>query len=468
MDIKRLENLYAGGELTVSQLAKEYIEKIGDDPYGVFINFDPNLISERAAELDEKKASGAVLGPLFGVPVTVKDNMMTEGQLTTAGSKHLANYVPSYDAEVISKLKAADALIIGKTNMDEFAMGSTSESSYFGVTRNPIDSNLAAGGSSSGAGAGQKLGYGILSLGTDTGGSVRQPAAYCSVLGYLPSYGTISKWGVVPMAPSLDNVGLLADNFEDLAIGVNVLAGKDPKDSNTIDSQSLNLELGKESLKGAKVAYVSCEGAGYDPEVIGDYKKALEILEGQGAKLVEIEFKTRDYFTPVYMVFTGAEVSSTLSRYDGIRYGYSADDYSSLDEMYIKTRSESIGSSAKRRAVLGMYYLGENYARETYERATRVRRLIVDEMDELFERYDLVLTPSATNLPPELGAKSSYTDDFRSGDYHVLVNLTGKCALSIPLNKGLGGSVQFICDRGEDERLLSYGQEFYEEVKKNV
>lgn len=466
MTIRNLKERFINGEITVLDYTKELLGKIEVDKCNTFITVNSEEALKRSAELDLKLKNNEEPGELFGVAVSLKDNIMTEGLKTTCASKMLENYIPSYDATIVKKLMDADAIIIGKTNMDEFAMGGSSETSYFGPVNNPIDNTLIPGGSSSGAAAAQKLGYSVVSLGSDTGGSVRQPASYCSLLGYLPSYGSISRYGVVSLANSLDQVGIFGDSVEDIVSTINVIGGHDQKDPTSM-KQEINLELeDREDLRGLKIAYVyDFEKFNIDEKVLNDYNEAINTFIKLGAELTEIKFENREYFSPTYSVINTAEASSNLSRFDGIRYGFIAEDYEGVEELYVKTRSEGFGEEVQRRIAIGMYYLGSEFEREIYERAIKVRTKIKNEIASIFKDYDLILTPSTPDLPAKLGGEKGSIEAFNSGDYHVIVNLTGSCAISIPMNEGLGGSVQLIADRFEDELLLNIADRFYKEVK---
>ena len=379
----------------------------------------------------------------------------------------LENYTPPYDATLVQKLLEEDAIIIGKTNMDEFAMGGTSETSYFGPVKNPIDNTLVPGGSSSGAAAGQAAGYSVVAIGTDTGGSVRQPASYCSILGYLPSYGSISRYGVASLANSLDHVGIFANSIDDIIITLNAIGGNDSKDATSVKPESLNLKLNEmKDLTGIKVGYIcEFEGLELDESVKEDYNRAINTLIKLGAELVEVKIENQKFLSPTYSVINTAEASSNLSRYDGIRYGYLADDYEGLDELYEKTRSEGFGEEVQRRIAIGMYYLGSDFDRDVYNRALKVRTLVRREVESIFSDFDILLTPSAITLPPVLGEGNDSVKAFNSGDFHVLANLTGRCAISIPMSDGLGGSIQLMADRFEDEKLLNIANRFFKEVK---
>lgn len=466
--IKLLQDKFKNKEISVESYFLDLFEKIEKDDCNVFISLNKDEALKKARELDQKIEKGEELGQLFGIPVSLKDNIVTENLRTTCASKMLENYVPTYDASLVVRLKNEDAIIVGKTNMDEFACGSTSETSYFGPVNNPLDRKLMPGGSSSGAAAGQKLGYSLVSLGSDTGGSVRQPAAYTSTLGYMPSYGTISRNGVVSMANSLDQVGIFANSVEDIVRTVNVIGGSDKRDLTSTEVEKLNFELtGLKDLKGYKIGYVDDFSSDLiQDEVKAAYLKTVEKMKELGAELVLIKIENKKFLSPCYSVISTSEVSSNLSRFDGIRYGYQTEDYEGLDELFKKTRTEGFGEEVKRRIAMGMYFLGSSYYREVFEKTLKVRGLIKKEVEEIFEKVDIFLTPSTLDYPAELGSKKNGTvDNFRDGDYHVIANLTGRCAINIPLEEKIGPSVQLIGNRYDDQRLLNVADLLYREVR---
>lgn len=463
--VKDFLQLYQDGK-TVEEVMELVLERIGDDPNKAFITLDHEKVKERARYLDKKKEEGKKLGKLFGVPITIKDNIMTQGLKTTAGSRALENYIPSYSASLVKRFEEEDGIIIGKTNLDEFATGGSSETSYFGISLNPVDPSKVPGGSSSGAAVAQKAGYAPINIGTDTGGSVRQPGSYCSVLGYKPSYGTISSWGVIPMASSLDHVGIFADNIEDIVETINIIGGQDEKDPASIRKESLDYKLYADDIQGLRVAYVDIDHrSDIDEKVKEDYQRSLEILKSLGADLKKIKLNYEDYLTPVYKIIMATEFSGNMARYDGIRFGYSSDSFDSVEQMYFKNRSEAFGDEVKKRIILGMYFSDSNNYQETYDKAIKVRELIREEVEKIFTKVDLLVSPSATDVPSGFGEKRDPDVDFKSGDYHVLLNLSGRPGISIPMNQGLGGSVQFACDRYEDEKLLNYANVFCKELR---
>lgn len=449
---------YENKEVTVEEVAKEVLAQIAASDLNCYVTVDEDRVLERARALDAKFAAGESLGALFGLPISVKDNISTKGLRTTCSSKMLEDYVPVYDATVVTKIEEADGLIIGKTNMDEFAMGSSSETSYFGPTKNPLNPTLIPGGSSSGSAASVAAGDVVLSLGTDTGGSVRQPASYCNVVGYYPTYGTISRYGVVSMANTLDQVAILGKNVDDVRRMTNVIGGNDPKDMTSVAKGYLDFKRkNDDALTGMVIGYPADMGPyNIEEEVAKDFETALDRLRELGAKVVEVPFTYLKYANPTYNVIVTSEVSSNMSRFDGIRYGYRTEHYDTTEELYVKTRSEGFGEEVQRRIAMGTHYLGAENDQLIYKQGLRMRSLIRDEFNAHFETLDFIATPTTTNLPYPIGER---LDDamsmYDSGAFDVPVNLAGLCAISVPVREGISGSLQLIGRAYDDERLLN-------------
>jgi aspartyl-tRNA(Asn)/glutamyl-tRNA(Gln) amidotransferase subunit A len=385
--------------------------------------------------VDAARKRGENLGPLGGVPVALKDIFCTEGIRTTCGSKILGNFVPPYDATVVERLKNAGAVLIGKTNMDEFAMGSSCENSAFGVTRNPWDLERIPGGSSGGSAAAVAADECIASLGTDTGGSVRQPGSHCGVVGMKPTYGRISRYGVVAFASSLDQVGSLTKDVTDCALIMGVIAGHDPRDSTSIPEPvpdySASLRADASGLRiGVPQEYF---GEGSDPEVLQAVKRAIADLQSMGAKIQEVSLPGTPYAVAAYYLIATAEASSNLARYDGIKYGFRAQDAADLQDLYFRSRSEGFGVEVKRRIMLGTYALSSGYYDAYYRKAQTVRTLIRREFDEVFQDCDVLLTPVAPTAAFRIGEN---TEDplrmYLSDVFTVPVNLAGIPGLSLP------------------------------------
>lgn len=388
--------------------------------------------------------------PLAGVPMAVKDNICTKGIKTTCASKILYNFVPTYDATVITKLKQAGAVILGKTNMDEFAMGSTTETSFFGETKNPWNIAHVPGGSSGGSAAAVAAEEAYYCLGSDTGGSIRQPAAYCGVTGIKPTYGTVSRYGLIAYASSLDQVGTIARNISDCTAALEIISGHDKKDSTSVDHKGYTyLNALTEDVKGMRIGIPKDYlGAGLDEDVRLGVRKAAELLRSKGAVVEEFELTSVDFAVPSYYVIACAEASSNLSRFDGVKYGFRAAEFEGLQEVYLKSRSEGFGNEVKRRMMIGAFVLSSGYYDAFYNKALKVRALINQSFQRAFEKYDILLGPAAPQTAPTLG--ESLRDPLKmylSDIYTVSVNLAGLPAVSLPCgkdNKGLPIGLQFI------------------------
>ncbi|QQK07739.1 Asp-tRNA(Asn)/Glu-tRNA(Gln) amidotransferase subunit GatA [Miniphocaeibacter halophilus] len=456
MNIKELRNSFVSGEIDLRSYYTKLIEKIETKKdLNIFISFNKEDIFRQIEKLEEKQNSNC--GILFGIPVTLKDNISYDKLKMTCGSKMLENFEPIFNATVVDKLIEEDAVIIGKVNMDEFAMGSSSETSYFGPTKNPIDNKLIPGGSSSGSAASVAADLAMISLGSDSGGSVRQPASYCNIYGYMPSYGTISRAGVVSMANTLDQIGILSNCVEDIVTTTNVIGGNDSKDMNSTLKESINFQIEDNyNFKNKKIGIINLDKFEIEEAVKKDYELAVDKIKSLGAEIVELDFKYLKYSTAVYSVVMSSEVSSNMSRFDGIRYGCLTDEYETTDDLYINTRSEGFGEETKRRIAMGTLFLAAENNQELYKQGQKVRKLMSDEFDAHFEKVDIILTPTTTNLPYEIGSR---TEDplsvYDSGTFNVPVNLCGLCCISIPVRKGISGSIQFIGKRYEDEEILN-------------
>lgn len=414
----------------------------------------------RARQVEKGIADGTYTGPLAGVPIAVKDNICIKGKTTTCASRILENFVPQYNAEVVDRLEKAGMIVIGKTNMDEFAMGSTTETSAFGVTRNPWDPGHVPGGSSGGSCAAVAAEEAFLALGSDTGGSIRQPSSFCGVTGLKPTYGTVSRYGLVAYASSLDQIGPIGKNTADCAALLEVIAGHDPKDSTSIKREDLDFSA---SMTGKIVGMkfgVPTEylAAGLNPEVKDAFMEALKILTQMGAIVEFFSMKTTEYMIPAYYIIASAEASSNLERFDGVKYGYRATDYEGLHDMYRRTRTQGFGEEVKRRIMLGSFVLSSGYYDAYYLKALRTKALIKREFDQAFEKYDVILAPAAPYTAPELGKSLQDPLAMYLGDiYTVAVNLCGLPGISVPCGKdeaGLPIGIQMIGDCFQEKKIL--------------
>lgn len=443
---------------TAEQVTAHYLTKIAENKdIGSFITVNEQALEE-ARTVDARIAAGEDCGALCGVPVAVKDNILTKGLRTTCGSRALEDFIPPFDATLVERIKKEGGIILGKTNMDEFAMGSSSETSAFGITRNPLDKTLVPGGSSSGSASAVASGEAVVAIGSDTGGSIRQPASYCSIYGYYPSYGTVSRHGMISMANTLDQAGVMAKNVADLRTMVQIIGGCDEKDATSMRAQVPDLTKDEHyTLEGKRIGFPSnLDEFPLEPEIKESFARGLALLEELGAVVEPVEFSTLEYSLSVYNIVVATEVSSNMSRIDGIVYGPRAQQYRNNEELYTKTRSEFFGEEVQRRIAMGTLYLGSDSDQQLYKQAMRVRRKLADEAAAFFEDYDFLLTPTTNDMPFPIGHR---VDDpmvmYDSELFTVLVNLCGLCAVSIPMQKGLGGSLQLIGNRFADSALLN-------------
>ena len=394
----------------------------------------------RAAEIDAGAAAGGDMGPLAGVPVALKDNMCTRGIPTTCSSKILDGWTPPYDATVVSRLRDAGAVIIGKTNLDEFAMGSSTENSAFGATRNPHDTSRVPGGSSGGSAAAVAAGFVPLSLGSDTGGSIRQPAALCGVVGVKPTYGAVSRLGLVAFASSLDQIGPFANSVADAALGLEAISGHDPGDSTSIDSGPL--QLGNElewGVAGLRVGRITDLPEGASPDVVARLEQSFDALRDAGAEIVDVQVPAFTYGLTAYYLIAPAEASSNLARYDGVRFGHRV-EAADTNAMYMATRTDGFGAEVKRRIMLGTYALSAGYYDAYYGRALKVRRRIAADFAAAYERADVLLTPASPTVAFRLGDKTADPMSMYLCDtYTIPSNLTGDPGMSVPFGTGDDG-----------------------------
>ena len=425
-----------------------------------YVTLDKEGALKQAEEVQKKINDGKLAGVLAGVPVAIKDNMCTEGMLTTCSSKILGNFVPTFSSEAVLNLKKAGAVIIGKTNMDEFAMGSTTETSAFGETKNPWNEKHVPGGSSGGSAAAVAADECFFALGSDTGGSIRQPASFCGVVGMKPTYGTVSRYGLIAYGSSLDQIGPLTKNVEDCAAVMEVIASHDVKDSTSVKREDTDFTSALiEDVKGMKIGIPrDYFGEGLDSEVKEAVLAAAKALEKKGAVVEEFDLSLVEYAIPAYYTIASAEASSNLERFDGVKYGYRTEDYEGLHNMYKKTRSEGFGAEVKRRIMLGSFVLSSGYYDAYYLKALRTKALIKKAFDEAFAKYDVILGPVAPTTAPELGKSLSDPLKMYLGDiYTISVNLAGLPGISVPCGvdkKGLPIGLQLIGDCFQEKKLI--------------
>lgn len=449
------------GEIKVKEAAEAVLEVIREkeETLHCYVTVEEEKLLAQAHQIQERIDTGELNGPLAGVPFAIKDNLCTEGTLTTCSSRILKNFIPGFSAEAVNNLKKAGALVIGKTNMDEFAMGSTTETSAFGVTRNPRNAEHVPGGSSGGSAAAVAAGECFAALGSDTGGSIRQPASYCGVVGMKPTYGTVSRYGLVAYGSSLDQIGPLTKDVKDCAVVLETIASYDEKDSTSMKREYGFWAALKQDVKGMKIGIPrDYFGDGLDPEVKAAVLGAAEVLKEQGAILEEFDLSLVEYAIPTYYTIAAAEASSNLERFDGIKYGYRAKDFEGLHNLYKKTRSEGFGAEVKRRILLGSFVLSSGYYDAYYLKALKVKVLIKQAFDEAFGRYDVILGPVAPTTAPRLGESLSDPLKMYLGDiYTISVNLAGLPAISLPCGcdgKGLPIGLQLIGDCFMEKKIL--------------
>ena len=456
------------GEVSVVEATKAALDQIKekDDLYNCYVTVDEEGALKQAEEVQKKIDAGELTGPLAGVPVAIKDNMCTRGLLTTCSSKILENFVPTYTAEAVLNLEKAGAVILGKTNMDEFAMGSTTETSYYGVTRNPHNPDHVPGGSSGGSCAAVAANECFYALGSDTGGSIRQPSSFCGVTGIKPTYGTVSRYGLIAYGSSLDQIGPVAKDVTDCAVILETIASHDKKDSTSVAREDLDFTSALvDDVKGMRIGIPrDYLGEGLDSEVKAAVLDAAKKLEAKGAIVEEFDLSLVEYAIPAYYVIASAEASSNLSRFDGVKYGYRAKEYDGLHSMYKKSRSEGFGAEVKRRIMLGSFVLSSGYYDAYYLKALRTKALIKQAFDRAFEKYDVILGPAAPTTAPKLGESLSDPLKMYLGDiYTISVNLAGLPGMSVPAgedSKGLPIGVQFIGDCFKEKNIIRAGYAF--------
>jgi aspartyl-tRNA(Asn)/glutamyl-tRNA(Gln) amidotransferase subunit A len=454
-------------KISSTELTRLHLERIGrlNGALNAFITVD-----EERALADAKRADGLLAqggaGPLTGIPIAHKDIFCTKGVLTTCGSKMLAGFKSPYDAHVIEQFNAAGAVLLGKCNMDEFAMGSSNETSHFGPVRNPWNKRLVPGGSSGGSATAVAARMAPAATGTDTGGSIRQPAALTGTCGLKPTYGVVSRFGMIAFASSLDQAGPLGRSAEDLALMMNAMAGFDPRDSTSLEREKEDYtRLLAEKIAGLKIGLPKeYFGEGLEPGVRKAIDEAVRWYESQGAKLVQVELPNAMLGVPVYYVIAPAEASSNLSRFDGVRYGHRAKEYADLQDMYARTRAEGFGAEVKRRILVGTYVLSHGYYDAYYLKAQKVRRLIAQDFARAFERCDVVLGPTAPTTAFEIGAKSDDPVQMYLNDiFTIPAPLAGLPALSIPCGfdaKGLPVGLQLMGNYFSEARLLGVAHRY--------
>ncbi|MGN1146613.1 MAG: Asp-tRNA(Asn)/Glu-tRNA(Gln) amidotransferase subunit GatA [Acetatifactor sp.] len=450
------------GEIKVAEAVEAVFEQIDrtEETLNCYVTLEKEKALRQAAVIQGKIDRGELTGPLAGVPFAIKDNMCTEGTLTTCSSKILSNFVPTFSAEAVLNLEKAGAVIIGKTNMDEFAMGSTTETSYYGVTRNPKNPEHVPGGSSGGSAAAVAAKECFAALGSDTGGSIRQPASYCGVVGLKPTYGTVSRYGLIAYGSSLDQIGPLTKDVTDCAAVLEAITSLDVKDSTSMEREDTDFTAALvKDVKGLRIGIPrDYFGEGLDPEVKAAVLKAAEVLKAQGAIVEEFDLSLVEYAIPTYYTIAAAEASSNLERFDGVKYGYRAEGVEDLHPMYKRTRSEGFGAEVKRRIMLGSFVLSSGYYDAYYLKALKVKALIKKAFDDAFAKYDVILGPVAPTTAPKLGESLLDPIKMYLGDiYTISINLAGLPGISVPCGEdknGLPIGLQLIGDSFQEKKLL--------------
>lgn len=450
------------GKTSAPEAMKAVLEQIHrtEEIYHCYVTIDRDGALKRAEMAQRRIEAGELTGPLAGVPMAVKDNLCTEGMRTTCSSRILEQYVPTFTARAVENLEDAGAVLIGKTNMDEFAMGSTTETSWYGPTRNPRSPEHVPGGSSGGSAAAVAAGECFFALGSDTGGSIRQPAGYCGVVGMKPTYGTVSRYGLVAYGSSLDQIGPLTGNVSDCAAVLEVIASHDPRDSTSVERQDTDFTNALTTdVTGMKIGIPrDYFGEGLDPEVKAAVLRAAAVLREQGAIVEEFDLGLVQYAIPTYYTIAAAEASSNLERFDGIKYGYRAPGDLGLHAMYKKTRSQGFGPEVKRRIMLGSFVLSSGYYDAYYLKALKVKAMIRSAFDQAFAEYDLILGPVAPTTAPRLG--ESLADPIRMylGDiYTISANLAGLPGICVPCGRDAGGlpiGLQLVGDCFQEKKIL--------------
>lgn len=440
MPVTLLTEKIADKQLSSKEITEAYLENINktDSEIGAYLTVTAELAIKTAEETDKKIAAGEKLSTLAGIPGGIKDNMCTKGVKTTCASKMLENFVPCYSSTAVEKLNEQGFVMLGKLNMDEFAMGSTNENSYFKPVKNPVNTERVPGGSSGGSAAAVAAKEAAFTLGSDTGGSIRQPAAFCGVVGMKPTYGTVSRYGLVAFASSLDQIGPLTKNVKDNALILNAIAGHDPKDATCIGGgrPDYTAEIGKD-VKGMTVGLpTEFFGDGVSADVKDAVLAAAKRYEKLGANIEEVKLPSLKHALSAYYVISSAEASSNLARFDGIRYGYRSENAETLDDIYKNSRSEGFGPEVQRRIMLGTFALSSGYYDAYYKKALQVRTLVVRDYNKVFEKCDFIISPVAPTTAYKLGEKTDNPLEMYMGDiYSVPINIAGVPSLSLPCGK---------------------------------
>lgn len=464
-NIKKIGRMLAERRVSCTELTKAYLSAIEkeNEKLTAYVNVTPETALEAAALVDEKIAKGESLRPLEGIPMTLKDNISTKGIETTCCSKILKGYVPIYNASVWETLRGQNAVLLGKTNMDEFAMGSSCETSCFGGAKNPHDTGRVAGGSSGGVAAAVAGNLAVFGLGSDTGGSIREPASFCGLVGLKPTYGAVSRYGLVAYASSFDQIGPIAASVEDAALIFDAISGKDERDSTSCGRAQTVCPSLEKDIRGKKIGIAEEYFDGIREDVKTAVEKAASVFESLGAELVRFRMPSIHYCLPVYYILTCAEASSNLGRYDGIRFGYQTEHYADRDEMVRRTRSEGFGAEVKRRILLGTYVLSAGYYDAYYKKAQNLRGALIRDFDEAFGQCDAMLAPTVPITSFPCNSEHSSVETYRTDICTVPVNIAGLPAVSVPCGFGSDGlpvGMQLIGNRFSEHVILNLARQY--------
>ena len=473
LTVHELKEKLANKELTISEITQAYVNRINEKEKDVeaFVTTLCDEALEKAKNIEEKVNNGEITGDLAGIPIGIKDNINTKGVKTTCSSKMLENFVSPYDATVIEKINAENMINLGKLNMDEFAMGGSTEYSAFHVTRNPWNLNAVPGGSSGGSAAAVASQMVPWALGSDTGGSIRQPASFCGVVGLKPTYGLVSRYGLVAFASSLDQIGPITKDVEDAAMLLNVITGHDEKDTTSENIEKVDYTKAlKNDVKGLKIGIPKEFFAeGINSEVKEKLEQAIEKYKELGAEVEEFSLDIANYSLATYYIIACAEASSNLGRFDGIRYGYRTPNFTNLKELFRNSRSEGFGSEVKRRIILGTYVLSSGYYDAYYKKAQQVRTLVKSKFDKAFSKYDVILTPTSPTVAFDIGTKSSNPLEMYLADIcTVSVNIAGLPGISIPCgvdSNGMPIGMQLIGQKFSEETILNAAYTYEQATK---
>lgn len=473
LTVRELQEKIKNKELTVTQIVEAYTNRINEKEKDVqaFVTTLTEEANKQAEEIEAKKQTGEIIGDFVGIPIGIKDNMCTKGIRTTCSSKMLENFVAPYDATVIEKLKNENIINLGKLNMDEFAMGGSTEYSYFKKTKNPWNLDKVPGGSSGGSAAAVAAGMVPWALGSDTGGSIRQPSSFCGVVGLKPTYGLVSRYGLVAFASSLDQIGPITKDVYDSAMLLNLIAGPDERDTTCSKREKVDYtKCLKNDVKGIKIGIPKEFFAeGVNEEVRANLENAIATYKELGAEIEEFSLDVANYSLATYYIIACAEASSNLGRFDGIRYGYRAENIKDIKDLFKKSRSEGFGAEVKRRIILGTYVLSSGYYDAYYKKAQQVRTLVMKKFSEAFKKYDVILTPTSPTVAFNIGEKSSNPLEMYLSDIcTVSVNIAGLPGISIPCgvdSKGMPIGVQLIGDKFCEEKILNAAYTLEQKIK---